>query len=228
MKILKDILKTLTFGVLAGFAIGLGAFSSLFLKGDSSTISLVLQAFIFTIGLFLICVLGLYLYTGKIGYILGAKKKFIVDLPIILIGNFIGAIVFGYICYFLVKTGNITIVGDALEKIYVVKAANAMTAEGFGSLFIKGILCGFCVFLAVFIYQNAKSTGFKYLGIILPIMAFILCGFEHCIANVYYFSAGNHWDANSVLNILYVTVGNSVGSILLYGVFKLIKVEVKV
>ena len=228
MKIFKDILKTFSFGVLAGFAIGLGGFASLFLKHDTSAISTVLQAFIFTIGLFLICTLGFYLYTGKIGYILGANKKFIIDLPIILVGNFVGAALMGYISYFLIQSGNLTHIHESLLKIYEVKASNAMTLEGFGSLFLKGILCGFCVFLAVFIYANAKNAGFKYLGLILPIMAFVICGFEHCIANVYYFSASNSWTADSVLNILYVTVGNSVGSILLYGLFKLIKVEAKI
>ena len=228
MKIFKDILKTFTFGVLAALAIALGAFSSLFLKTGNDAITQVLQAFIFTIGLFLICCLGFYLYTGKIGYILGAKKKFVIDLPIILIGNFAGAALFGYTFYFLIQSGNLTTVAEALEKIYVIKAANAMTAEGFGSLFIKGILCGMCVFLAVYLYANVKNPGFKYLGLILPIMAFVLCGFEHCIANVFYFSAANKWDANAVLNIVYVTVGNSIGSIILYGVFKLIKVEAKI
>lgn len=228
MKIFKDILKTFTFGVLAAFAIALGAFSSLFLKTGNDAITQVLQAFIFTIGLFLICCLGFYLYTGKIGYILGAKKKFIIDLPIILLGNFAGAALFGYVFYFLIQSGNITVVSEALEKIVIVKTSTAMTAEGFGALFIKGILCGMCVFLAVYLFANVKNPGFRYLGLILPIMAFVLCGFEHCIANVFYFSAANSWDANSVLNILYVTVGNSVGSIILYGVFKLIKVEAKI
>ena len=50
MKIFKDILKTFSFGILAGFAIGLGGFASLFLKHDTSAISTILQAFIFTIG----------------------------------------------------------------------------------------------------------------------------------------------------------------------------------
>ena len=88
------------------------AFSSLFLKTGNDAITQVLQAFIFTIGLFLICCLGFYLYTGKIGYILGAKKKFIIDLPIILLGNFAGAALFGYVFYFLIQSGNITVVSD--------------------------------------------------------------------------------------------------------------------
>ena len=228
MKILKDILKTIGFGFLAGAGISIGAFASLFLKTGNDAITLVLQAFIFTIGLFLICVLGLYLYTGKIGYILGAKKKFIVDLPIILLGNFLGVAVFGYTFYFLIEYGNITVVKDALELICSAKTAVAMTLEGFGLLFVKAIMCGICVFLAVFIYANAKNPGFKYLGLLLPIMAFVICGFEHCIANVFFFSAGNSWSVSSLLNIIYVTVGNSVGSILMYGLFKLLKVEAKI
>ena len=54
MKILKDILKTIGFGFLAGAGISIGAFASLFLKTGNDAITLVLQAFIFTIGLFLI------------------------------------------------------------------------------------------------------------------------------------------------------------------------------
>ena len=229
MKIFKDILKTFSFGCLAGLAISLGGFASLCINfGENSAIASVLQAFVFTIGLFLICVLGLYLYTGKIGYILGAKKKFIIDLPIILLGNFAAAALFGYVFNFLIKSGNMTFVSNALDAIVVKKAGAALTLEGFGNLFIKGILCGFCVFLAVYIYANAKSAGFRYLGLILPIMAFVLCGFEHCIANVFYFSAADQWSVEALMNIIYVTVGNSIGSILLYGLFKLIKVEAKI
>jgi formate/nitrite transporter FocA (FNT family) len=47
------------------------------------------------------------------------------------------------------------------------------------------------------------------------ITIFILAGFEHCVANMYYFSVANMWTLKTILYVLIMILGNSVGSILL-------------
>ena len=230
MNFIKKQLINLGFGFLAGFAIALGATAALFVKaaapGDTSGFANFASAFVFTIGLFLIVTLGFYLYTGKIGYVFANKKDYVLNLITILLGNAIGAISIGYFIFGI--TQNNVVLQEILSNIAAAKTAVAMTGEGFGILFGKGILCGICVFIAVHLFANLKNSGFRYLGLLLPIMAFVLCGFEHCIANMYYFSAGNQWGVEALLNIIYVTVGNSIGSIIFYLLFKLLKVETKI
>ncbi len=53
------------------------------------------------------------------------------------------------------------------------------------------------------------------MGLLMGITVFILAGFEHCVANMYYFSAANMWTWKTVLYVLVMIAGNSVGSILL-------------
>lgn len=228
MKKFIEILKTISFGILASFAIGLGAAGALFVKvgigpEQIDVIGNFISAFVFTLGLFLICTLGFKLYTGKIGYVIGENKTFVLDLLFIYIGNILGSILFGYIIYAITK--NNAGFAEILSKTVANKTANIFTFEGFGVVFLKAILCGMCVFLAVHLYKTLKNPGFRYLGLIFPIMVFVICGFEHCIANAFYFSAANSWSLPALGNIAFATVGNSIGSIILYALFKWLKVE---
>ena len=59
----------------------------------------------------------------------------------------------------------------------------------FGNAFGLGILCNFLVCLGVLAANSAKDTAGRLLGAYLPVCFFVLCGFEHCIANLYYIGA---------------------------------------
>lgn len=227
MVIFKRILKTFGLAVLAGMSIGFGAFGFLAIKTSfDGVVAHIFASFVFTIGLFTIVCLGFNLFTGKIAFILDKKEKMWLDLIFMYIGNFVGAIIMGYLMFYFYRDNEAA--KTVIENLALSKSGNGTISLVFLDYFLKSLLCGMLVFLAVFIFGNAKSTLFRYLGVVLPIMLFVLCGFEHCIANMAYFAAANMWDGAAILNIVIVSVGNSLGAIGLYGLFKLLKVEVKI
>ena len=45
-------------------------------------------------------------------------------------------------------------------------------------------------------------------------MVFILAGFEHCVANMFYFSVANIWNLHTLLYLLVMSLGNFAGGLL--------------
>ena len=82
-------------------------------------------------------------------------------------------------------------------------------------MLLLSFCCGFLVQAAVWIYRSAKNPAAAIAGVFLPIMVFILCGFEHCVANMYFFTIGGVWSLRTLLYILVMTLGNSVGGLVL-------------
>jgi formate/nitrite transporter FocA (FNT family) len=71
------------------------------------------------------------------------------------------------------------------------------------------------IYIAVNNYKKASNEIGKYIGIIMGIMVFILCGFEHCVANMFYFTVAGAWSLRTLLYVLIMVLGNSVGSIVI-------------
>lgn len=218
---MKKILKTLVLGILAGAAIGLG--SLLYTICNSKNLPLLGSA-CFSIGLILVCVFGLFLYTGKIGFLPEAsnKKSFALDLLIGYIGNIIGAITFGYLMLVLFK-GN-TVIESSISSI----ASKRLTDLGNGGTpfykeIISGIFCGMLVFIAVYQFKKDFNIVARLLILAFCVFAFVASGFEHCIANMFYVSMANMWNLQSIMNILIITVSNSIGALVLMSATKLIK-----
>jgi formate/nitrite transporter len=94
---------------------------------------------------------------------------------------------------------------------------------GLGSAFAKGIACNILVNLAILLGISADNTTGKILGIWFPIMAFVACGFEHSVANMYIvpsgimLGAGVTWSQFIKWNLLPVTLGNIVGGLVFVG-----------
>jgi len=181
--------------VLAGMAIALGCVA--FVSVDNRY----LGAFLFSIGLLTICGMGWSLFTGKLCRYEGDFG----DLPVIWAGNFLGSLIV-FICY-RITTDPYPAVAIA-EKKFTKSIPNA---------FVSGILCEICIYIAVVGYRTIQASIGKYLSIILGVMVFILCGFEHCIADMFYFLA--YIAPNTVLYaaaiLLFVTAGNIAGAILM-------------
>ena len=95
-------------------------------------------------------------------------------------------------------------------------------SDNYLSIFILSIFCGILMYLAVNTYKEVKDIG-KYLAVFLGVIVFILCGFEHCIANMYYFSVSSTWSLNTLLYLLVMILGNSLGGILIPLCNKVIK-----
>ena len=82
------------------------------------------------------------------------------------------------------------------------------------SVFILAILCGIIIFLAVENFKNNQHEFGKYLGLVFLIPLFIICGFEHCVANMYYFVVTNgHW-VDKIIFLIISTLGNTTGSLI--------------
>lgn len=183
---------------LAGIAISIGGFA--FLSSDNKVIG----AFLFSIGLFLICTMGYNLFTGKICYIFSTKEINLSFIGIVLLMNFVGTFLMGLLTR-IVKPDLIAVANNICAK---------KLHEGLAVVPL-GILCNVLIFYAVHEYaKNTHELG-KYLAIVMCVVVFILCGFEHCIANMYYFSVADYTDKTIgylLLNIL----GNALGGIGIY------------
>lgn len=196
---MKNILIYLIKSILAGIMIAIGG--TVFLSLDNKVIG----AIFFAIGLFMICTKGLNLFTGKIGYIFDHNLKYTLEVIITLIGNFIGTFASAFILKYTRIYSNIN---TKAINICTIKLDDTLT-----SIFILSIFCGILMYLAVNGYKTINDNIGKYASIFLGVIVFILCGFEHSIANMYYFSIANIWNANTFLYLLIMILGNTIGGV---------------
>jgi formate/nitrite transporter FocA (FNT family) len=193
---MKEKMKLLPGAIMAGFAIGIGG--TLFLSVESKVVG----ALLFTVGLYIICVHGLFLYTGKVGYLPEQSPAYLVDLLFIWIGNFLGT----GLAAVMVRTSRIAAIQEKAAEMCSVKVA-----DNLGSLLILGIFCGVLMYAAVAGYKKTSNPILLYACV----SAFILCGFEHCIADMFYFSVAGMWSGRAFLCMIVITLGNSIGGVLI-------------
>ena len=192
--------KTFVSAILAGFAIGLGGV--IFLSLDNKVVG----AALFTVGLFTVCTMGLHLFTGKVCYLFQNDKEYAMMLPVIWLGNLCGA---GITALLVSLTRN----AGVAEKAAALCAAK--TGDSPLSLFCLGLLCNIFIYIAVEGYRSNPHELGKYLSLIFGVMGFILCGTEHCVADMFYFWMAGAWSTQAVVTILVITLGNVVGGVLL-------------
>ena len=186
---------------LTGILIGIGGI--VYLSCDNRYIG----SFLFGTGLFTILTFGFSLFTGKVGYAVENKPAYLIDLLIIWVGNFIGTLCTGLAI-------QVTRVGAAISE----KAAGLCTtkmADSIPSIFVLAVFCGMLMFIAADGYKTLTNPVAQCAAIFLPVMVFILSGFEHCVANMFYFSAANMWDGNSLFYLVIMSLGNAAGGILI-------------
>ena len=202
-------LKVLLFGIFAGLAIGLGSFAFTIVSAYlTSKEGVMFASMLFSIGLILVCVLGLQLYPGKIGVVFDNREKLVenaINLPIMLVGNAIGAFALGILCHFIFM--NVPDIATRIEAISVAKTASKF-------VFLEGIFCGALVYIAVYCYKNFQNWGMKIIGIIVAVTLFVYCGFQHCIANMFYFGMAFNWNIDMLWNLLLAILTNSIGALL--------------
>lgn len=193
-------LKTFVSGILAGVCISFGGV--VFLSLDSR----VLGALFFTVGLFCVCSFGLNLFTGKVCYVFQRDAGYALALPVIWLGNLAGT----WLTALVVRS---TRVGPALtEKAAALCAAKL--GDSLPSLFLLGLLCNIFIYIAVEGYNKSPHEIGKYLSLFFGVMVFILCGYEHCVADMFYFSAAGVWSGSTLLRLLVITLGNMAGGVL--------------
>ena len=153
-----------------------------------------LGPFLFAFGLLGVCVMGANLFTGKCGFLIEDKIKPL-HLALILLVNLIA----GYLLGLVFSACDASIVAAAQEKV-------ASWAFDW-SFFLRAVFCGVIMYLAVAIYRKGSK-----LGILLGVPLFILCGFQHCIANVITLGVAATFSWTLVLAIL----GNFIGSLAMW------------
>lgn len=190
-------LKTTVSGILAGGCIALGGTAFLSLDGK------VLGALFFTVGLFTICTQGLHLFTGKVCYIFERDRKYALALPLIWLGNLVGT-------WGAARLERCTRAGAALAERAAV-LCQVKLEDRAGSVFLLAVFCNIFIYIAVEGFNRNPHELGKYLSLFFGVSGFILCGFEHCVANMYYFSVAGMWSGKALLYILVMTLGNAAG-----------------
>lgn len=204
MKVKDTLIKS----IIAGICIGIGG--ACFLAIDNKIVG----ALFFTIGLFTICTRGYALFTGRVGYALDNKWNDNLMLALIWLGNLIGTNLVAVVLRY-------TRVGEA----FISKAAGMCQVkanDSLLSLFILGIFCNILMYIAVDGFKTNEHHVGKYIGLFLGVAGFILCGFEHCIADMFYFGMAWVWNPDMILRLLIITLGNIVGGLLLPVLTKII------
>lgn len=212
MKLKKEgFLYNLFSGLCAGVMIGVGG--TVYLACESKVVG----SLLFCIGLVTVCTYGLKLFTGAIGYLLTDGTKplgtRLAQATAIWLGNLCGT--------WLTAQAVLLSRPVLAEKAGAVAVAKLALAPG--QVFILAVFCGMLMYLGVDIYRNQQGTH-RLVGIFLAVPVFILAGFEHSIANMYYLKLGmgTLLHGQTMVLLLVATLGNSLGAALFAGAQKIL------
>lgn len=180
--------------VLAGAMIAMGAGASSVAAHSISNVGLsrLAAAVVFPVGLMMVVLLGAELFTGDCLAVISVfdKKQKLFDvvkfLFFVYIGNFVGALIISALTYF---SGQLDYSSGMLGA-YTIKVALGKVNISFSQGIASGILCNILVCAAVFMASCAKDVTGKLLACFFTILLFVTAGFEHCVANMYYITAG--------------------------------------
>ena len=212
--------KMLLLGVLAGIFIGSGALISATVSFavPNAGLARLLAGLTFPAGLIMVIFTGAELFTGNCLLTIGAMRRsatlggMLKNLCLVYIGNLIGSVALALCC----AGAGVYGLGNGALAEYAVSAAAGKCALGFGTALVRGVLCNVLVCAAVQFALSASTAGGKALGAFVPVAVFVIGGFEHCVANMYYIPLGMLLDPSITLggflhNLFPVTIGNILG-----------------
>ncbi len=189
-------LRKVLSGAQAGVMISIGG--AVFLACDNRYVG----AALFTVALLTICIRGYSLYTGKIGFIPEKHDK---EAFSVLLTGLLGNVIATTVCGYLIRFG-LPALGDTAAAV-----CEAKLGQSFVQTLIRGFFCGVLMYVAVSVWRDHK----KIVGILFCIPVFILAGFEHSIADMFYFAASGIVSLRAFAFIWTVILGNSIGGMLL-------------
>ncbi len=201
--------KLLLLAVLAGAFIAFGgAVATAVSVGFTGGAAAAIKGAVFPVGLVLVVICGAELFTGNCLLVAPVIDRKISPLGmlrnwgIVYGGNLIGGVLIAVLVCF---SGAFS---DAATAATVATAA-AKCEMTFGEAVLRGILCNMLVCLAVWAAMASKTAAGKILALYLPIFAFVACGFEHSVANMYYLTAGLIAQATGGGTAAALTLGNA-------------------
>ena len=231
------LLKMFLLAVLAGFFIAMGGAvtNTAAHTIDNVGVARIVCGLLFPFGLAMVVLTGAELFTGNtlitISVLDGQATVagMLRNWGVVYLGNTVGAMLTAAGCAF---GGQFNYSGGQLA-VFTMKLAAGKCALPMGNAIILGILCNILVTAGVLLSLSAKDLTGRVAGAYLPVAFFVICGFEHCIANLYYIPAGLFakavpayaalaaesgvdltaltWGNFLLRNLLPVTVGNIIG-----------------
>ena len=240
-------LRMILLGIFAGIFIACGASASSVAMHAISNVGLsrLVAGCVFPIGLMMIVFVGGELFTGDCLMIMGCMhRKFsplsmVKVLVVVWVSNLLGSVILAAL---VSASGQFHYSGDLLGA-FTIKVGLGKVNLSFGTAFVSGILCNIFVCIAVLMAAAAKDIVGKVFAIFFPILAFVVSGYEHCVANMYYipaaiFAAADpayvqaaqtaygytaaqlealNWGSFLVNNLIPVTLGNIAGGMVFVG-----------
>ncbi len=207
MKKKKQYLHEFFKAVFAGIAIALAATGYLIIENE------LVGTVLFTIGLFIIYSMELNLYTGKVGFVLEDRNP--LQVAVIWLGNLAGAL-FYTLCILNTR------LADATELInHAIYKTEIKLSDDLLSMFIMAFFCGLLMYVAAKAYKfthNTHNAVGGYVAMFLCVPMFLYLGFEHSVANMFYFSVAGLWTGEAIISLLVVSAGNAVGAVMLSAV----------
>lgn len=183
-------------GILAGAMVSIGG--TVLLSCENKVVGAVL----FCIALLSICWFGFNLYTGKVGFLLADHSRANLSLTFTgLLGNALGTLLFGLL---------IAAALPQLREAALAACGKRLTQLPWQTL-LRGFFCGMLMYTAVWSFRERKTP----LGILFCIPVFVLSGFEHSIADMFYFALAGLFRLQSLWFLLLVVLGNSLGGLLI-------------
>lgn len=223
-RVTQSLPRLLLLGALAGAFI---AFAGVAASIGGALGGKLASATIFPIGLTMVLLAGSELFTGNCLFLMPLLRRNITaghmlrNWVAVYLGNLLGSVA---VAFLAVQCGAL----DGIAEAAVATAA-AKAALPFGVALLRGVLCNFLVCLAVWMAFCAQSAGGKVVSLFGPIFLFVLCGFEHSVANMYYIPAGIFLAEKGEVtwlslwqNLLPVTLGNMLGGCGLGGILYLL------
>ncbi len=215
-------LKSLLLGIMAGIFISLGAIGAMVIWGmdGSSVAKKYLGGAVFPVGIVLVVIAGSELFTGNALMSVGLLNKkikasgLLKNWTAVYLGNFISSIFMAFLVYksgLWGMDGSLNSIGEVAVSIGLKK-----TTLAFSPAFYRGVLCNIIVVLAVWISLATKAMSGKILSLWLPVSVFVISGYEHCVANMFFIPVSTFLGADISIaalfsNLIPVTLGNIVG-----------------
>ena len=201
MKILKQIL--------AGIFIGLGG--TVFLAIENKVVG----GLFFSFASLSVVNFKVMLYTGRIGYFFDYSIKEKCELFVTLFFNLVGVTIVALLVFLM---GNETI------NTRIINVLDSKMSEAWYEVLVRGIMCGVMMVIAVEGFKVFDNPLMKNVIVSLSVALFVISGFEHSIANFYYYFLGlfNKYPFAflDLLKLIITILGNSLGSILFYLLYK--------
>jgi formate/nitrite transporter len=226
--------------ILAGLFIGLGGMYMLFIRSEATfpfVVAQLLGGIGFCLGLFLVVTAGAELFTGNCLMICGRLSqrfswgRMLKSWLVVYAGNLVGSLVLVAVLFFAQYWA---VNGEAVGNTMITVASSKIN-QGWDVLLFKGIICNLLVCLAVWMAYAGRTVADKFFAVILPISAFVACGFEHCVANMFFLpmalvlnASGFAYTGTASLDVLTiggalfnlsaVTLGNIIGGVVFVGI----------